>query len=501
MTPQSNFMVVAKLRGDAKAALDGLLNEMNYAGSPGMADPDNALFPFGAFDNLHYARFVIVDDKTLIDFKALGLPIPRHSLTLAFLGDCDGPVDDLFRAFASNPVALDGLKKVFGHCEGFGENTDLVSWMKANEHPPAAAYVNWTGRTVRQIRSEATLRDALHAELGSYQTMQTEPRDDVSAIRRHLRNFVAKNPELMPPPEPDTPTAWLIANLLHFAILPAALLLPWALALVFLTPISVPLSWVMVPFAVIGAIAFFYILRRANLPLAILALFALFLIPLLVLFPIMLIAAILAGIGFILVLRCYEKNEPEIIPSEPVARMDRHIASLAEREDLDVTNQFTVIGSLKPGLFRRWLSSLLLWLIDYGARHIYNRGHIGRIQSIHFARWTFVDDKQRLIFASNYDGTTEAYMDDFINKVGWGLNLAFGGGVGYPRVNWLILDGAKEEQKFKYTLRRHQLPTEVWYKAYPGLTAYDLARNARVHEGIMREQMNDDEISAWLRDL
>ena len=29
----------------------------------------------------------------------------------------------------------------------------------------------------------------------------------------------------------------------------------------------------------------------------------------------------------------------------------------------------------------------------------------------------FLDDKQRLIFISNYDGSLESYMDDFIDKV------------------------------------------------------------------------------------
>ncbi len=58
----------------------------------------------------------------------------------------------------------------------------------------------------------------------------------------------------------------------------------------------------------------------------------------------------------------------------------------------------------------------------------------------------------------------ESYMDDFINKVGFGLNVVFGNGIGYPRTRWLLLDGAKNEQKFKYVLRRHELATEVWYK-------------------------------------
>jgi hypothetical protein len=37
----------------------------------------------------------------------------------------------------------------------------------------------------------------------------------------------------------------------------------------------------------------------------------------------------------------------------------------------------------------------------------------------------FLDNKRRALFASNYDGSDEAYMDDFVNKVFFGLNLAF----------------------------------------------------------------------------
>ena len=71
-------------------------------------------------------------------------------------------------------------------------------------------------------------------------------------------------------------------------------------------------------------------------------------------------------------------------------------------------------------------------------------------------------------------------MDDFINKVAFGLNVVFTNGVGYPRTRWLVLDGAKDEQKFKYFIRRHELPTEVWYNAHPGLTAVELERNSHI---------------------
>jgi hypothetical protein len=90
-------------------------------------------------------------------------------------------------------------------------------------------------------------------------------------------------------------------------------------------------------------------------------------------------------------------------------------------------------------------------------------------------------------------------MDDFINKVAFGLNVVFCNGIGYPTTNWLVLDGAKDEQTFKNFLRRHQLPTQVWYNAFPGLTAHDRRRNSLIREGLEQASMSDPEIQAWLQ--
>jgi len=197
------------------------------------------------------------------------------------------------------------------------------------------------------------------------------------------------------------------------------------------------------------------------------------------------------------VLRYYETREPEIIHRPEVA----YILQLAALEDHDVTNQYTALGSVKPNWFRYALFPVILWVIDYFARHVYHRGHLGRVRNIHFARWVFLDGKKRLIFTSNYDGSHEAYMDDFINKADWALNLSFNCGVGYPRTRWILKDGIDDELKFKYTQRRHQLPTETWYRAYPGLTVYDIERNARVRAGFERGTMTESEVRAWLWDL
>jgi hypothetical protein len=175
-----------------------------------------------------------------------------------------------------------------------------------------------------------------------------------------------------------------------------------------------------------------------------------------------------------------------------------HVDALSVLEDHDVTNQFSAFGSVKPGLFRLSTLIFVFWVLNFSTRQIYTRGRLARVGTIHFARWVFMDNRRRLLFASNYDGSLDSYMDDFINKVAYGLNLVFSNGIGYPRTNFLLCGGAQDELTFKYFLRRHQVPTQVWYKAYPGLIAADLARNTQIREGLERRDMTDDEARRWL---
>jgi hypothetical protein len=198
---------------------------------------------------------------------------------------------------------------------------------------------------------------------------------------------------------------------------------------------------------------------------------------------------------FLVLLRRHEKRDPEYCPRPRTAA----VREMQELEDHDPSNSFTALGPVKPGLFRRGLVQLLLVLIAYACRHVFGRGHLGRVRTIHFAHWVFLDDKTRVLFASSYDGSHESYMDDFINKVAWGLNLIFSNGFGWPRTDWLITGGARHELRFKYYQRGHQLPTQVWYKAYPGLTLADLDRNRRIREGYERVEMSDAQVLAWLR--
>lgn len=423
-------MLVAPLAAGREPGLRELLGSMNAA--PGMANPRNAVLPFGAFERLHFARLVLLDDALQVDLEAHGLPRPRLPTYLAFLGDCDGPAREFLADLARR--ASEGLRQIFSHCEDFTPAGDLLGWMLAHERSAAASYVNWVGRSVRQIREESVLQRALAARVPR-ESLAADA--DVQGLRRELLGFVETEVRAgrlaLTPPDP-TPIGWQVANIVH------ALLVP--------------------------------LIGLAAMP------------ALVVLLPLI-----------VYQLRTRENSDPEVCPRPETEA----VQGLQDLEDHDVTNQYTAIGAVKPGLFRRWLVTILLVLIDYACRHVFTRGFLARVQTIHFARWVFLDGRNRVFFASNYDGSHQAYMDDFINKVAWGLNLVFSNGIGWPRTRWLIFGGARIEQSFKYFQRRHQVPTQVWYKAYPGLALSDLKRNHRIREGLEPTQMSDAQALAWLK--
>ena len=431
MISQSPFMIMAAIEPGRETELHELLSEMNL--QPGIADPKNSLVPFFQFQQLHFARFVILKANTNEDIREFGVEPRAWPPTLVFVGDVDGPRDLFLAELVIR--AEDGLRQIFSHCRGFdAESTDLLEWMKRHNVEPSANYINWRGRTVVQVREERALYEALRARLP--EAINETGGRDPQALRRHLKDYIdeeiaALNLRLTP--EPPTPVGEVIGNFLHLVGVPLILLL------------LAPLFLVAAPF-------------------------------------------------YLIWLRQLEESDPDID-----IRPDREsVKQLSQQEDYFETNQFNVFGQVKPGWFRIVTIKFLLWIVDYTARHIYKRGYLTRIQTINFARWVLVDNNRRVFFASNYDGSLDSYMDDFINKVGWGLNLVFSNGVGYPPTRWLIKGGAKFEGKYKKTLRRNQLPSESWYKAYPGINAIEMARNARVRKGLLKSNPGDREVRRWL---
>jgi hypothetical protein len=205
----------------------------------------------------------------------------------------------------------------------------------------------------------------------------------------------------------------------------------------------------------------------------------------------------LLGLPFYVVaLRIHELREPA-----PHLRPDpEHAARLGAIEDHVAQNQFSAIGYVKQGGFRALTVKVVLFAINLAARHVFTRADLSGVKTIHFAHWTVLDGGRRVIFTSNYDDSLESYMDDFIDKVAYGLNASFSNGVGFPRTRFLFLDGAHKEQEFKDHLRIRQVPTQVWWSAYPQLSARNVDNNALIRSGLFGE-LAPVEVETWLQRL
>lgn len=339
MTPQSPFTVVAVVADGREASLRQMLDTMNR--QSGMADPENALLPFALFERLHFARFALLPDATMADLEAFGLPRPAvPPLYLAFVGECDGPVQEQLEEFAQKAGA--GLRRIFAHCAGFdGASTArLVAWMKAHDLPVGANYVNRIGRTVRQVHEESALQKLLSES--APRGVALDPRAVRHQLLAHVKAERAAGRLALTPPEP-TPSDWRLRNGLHLVGVPLLALL------------LVPIWIVLLPVGIVH-------------------------------------------------LRRQEKSDPQFHPRPDAA----DVLAMQRLEDHDLSNSFTALGPVKPGWLRRALVQLVLLAIDYACRHVFGKGHLARIQTIHFARWVFMDDRQRVLFAATTTAVTRA---------------------------------------------------------------------------------------------
>ncbi|MEO1419184.1 MAG: hypothetical protein AAFW00_28280 [Bacteroidota bacterium] len=168
---------------------------------------------------------------------------------------------------------------------------------------------------------------------------------------------------------------------------------------------------------------------------------------------------------------------------------------LANKEDLFLQNQITHLVEVKKGWFRRRLLKFVLSGLDWLSRYIFNKGSLGGITSIHYARWILIDKGRRLLFFSNFDGSWESYLGEFVDRAAVGLTGVWSNTKGFPKTKFLLFKGARDEQRFKAWVREQQIPTQVWYSAYPHLTVQNIRNNHEIHNGLIDQVEEHKNIS------
>jgi deferrochelatase/peroxidase EfeB len=161
-------------------------------------------------------------------------------------------------------------------------------------------------------------------------------------------------------------------------------------------------------------------------------------------------------------------------------------------------NHFMSVTTLKPGILRRIALSVSLFGIQLVVANQFRPGFVTAMGTIHYARWFRVPKTDKLVFLSNFDGSWESYLEDFIMRVHQGQSAAWSNGVGFPRTRNLIQDGAEDGDRFKRWVRRQQRIAPFWYSRFPDLTTDLIRNNALIQHGLARAQ-NETSARAWLK--
>lgn len=404
------------------------------------------LFPFEKVGTLHYGRFFLAPAS------------PRHGdpALLVFATNYDGPEGERWRREKrARRRHMDeliehcavGLERVFEHCRDFPAQPNreaLRDYLLDEEHQVRAQtfYTGSSGRSRRQILAEWELRKRI--EEAADRVRADMPGDDAEVVREAIRKRMAG---AVPEPFPDQPRdLWKAISIFVFAGLALAGAWVGLVAWILSGLPGLPLG-----FGPLAGVA------GASL---------------------VLVATVL-----VVTLRIKEKTDPMDVPRHD-AQTSAHIEWASQNENLFMQNQITHLAELKDGWFRRVLAGVVFWALQLLARYLFNRGKLGNIPSIHFARWIYLGNANRVLFFSNFDHSWQSYLGDFIDQASTGLTAVWSNTKGYPRTEWLTRAGSRNAPAFLAWTRAHQRPTDVWYSAYPALSIKLVNQNTVVRRGL-----------------
>jgi hypothetical protein len=426
MGQNSVTIIVPIIRSKVKDLLD-YLNVIK-------SDLDKGIPPeFTKLNIIHYARWAVIDHgKSWIND-----PTPRVP-KLVFVVDFDGQLDSLLHGLCSD--SSDMLDKVYGFCEEFSEvdkQTPMgrVSYLKKFIVKDAAVYIGAPGRTVQQISEERNLRNFIRQHLDS-RSWEGETPD---IIHQNIKKAVFENKEF--------------STFIHKRVY-----MPGIKGIVLVLISLILLALLLLIFKKVALI---------YLCLILLALFLLITIWLLIL-------------HFF-----FEKKDINFTKKRSELDND-FLTELEKYEDWKNQNQFTQLVEMKEGNVRLITIKAMFTLARFLIRFFFVKGKLMGIPTIHFAKWVMFENNSRVLFFSNFDGSWQQYLGDFIDNSGWGLTGIFSNTKVFPKTNFLITGGAYEEEHFLAWSRNSELVTNVWYSAYPDLSIKNVNNNTKIRVQVVK---------------
>lgn len=435
---QHGLTVITEVLPDKVASLQALLNAI------GTDIDENPHIHFYDLDTVHFMRWVMLPAARV---QGVDLP-PQLVLSTNYDGNLNNHLAELTER------ETEGIRKIYSHCKGFPTKGDahvLATWLKKHSKRNAAFYVGTVGKKQPQIKKENRLRNKIEEVLQTGKPSQDWQGQPPDGLRNQIRSQIEEA-------EPDH--FW---NYKHHS----SLLQTWGKA-IFLGVLLFLIGLLVVAWA--------YNPWWSILPVALLG---------------------FMGIWFWRLRFLEEKDKAQYVPSPNLAN---EIKALNQREDYRVQNQITHLVNVKPGWVRQFALRLMLYLINVLARLWFNKGSLAGIRSIHFARWVIIDGGKRLLFLSNYDGSWESYLGEFIDRAAVGLTGVWSNTEGFPPTRALVMEGARHSIQFKAWVRNQQIETQVWFSAYKTISVDNIHNNTSIRNG-MPGHLTASGSEAWLQRL
>lgn len=177
---------------------------------------------------------------------------------------------------------------------------------------------------------------------------------------------------------------------------------------------------------------------------------------------------------------------------------ERTVKKLETYEDIEQQNQFSQLVWMKTGIVRLITFKFMMLFGRTLIRYQFVKGKLLGMPTIHFARWVLFDGNKRVLFFSNFDGSWQQYLCDFIDRSGWGLTGIFSNTKNFPKTKFLVTGGAYDEEHFLAWSRHSEIPTQIWYSAYPDLSIKNVNNNSKIRYGLIKD-LSEREATDYLK--
>jgi hypothetical protein len=142
------------------------------------------------------------------------------------------------------------------------------------------------------------------------------------------------------------------------------------------------------------------------------------------------------------------------------------------------------LATVKASRFRAFMLRLGLLMTQVLASNVFILGKLDAMTTIHFARWTLIDNNKRVLFLANYDGSWSSYLENFSDPPH--LNAVWSNTENFPPTRFLLWGGAADLERFEEHNVDEYQRTLVLYRPYYNHPVRNILRYLELRDSLER---------------